>query len=1547
VGPRPFERHERDLFHGRKVDARLLRDRILSGRLTVFYAQSGLGKSSLLRTQVIPLIEEHGARAVYFDDWSQSDALGALKQALVAIASELGIPDPAAGRPTLTELVRLVSGSASLSVVLVLDQFENFLVRNADRLDPLRSELSALVRSASADASVLLTLREEYLAALEPFRQSISNLFESAYRLEELPEADLRAALLEPPKLFGGRCDEALADKLIADLKIGSASVASDVRASFVGLPMLQLVCQELWKQAHADGKVLTLAAYEGLGGAQRIIDNYVRGLMPRRSRDRSLTAALLKQLAPRSGLKNPCSVEDLTDVHRKADAVEAELKRLSGKGILRTRDYNTGVIYELQHDAFIRVLREWSDGVLARDRRRQMTFRFFAGAALVAALVYAGAAMQARQERELAEGKLRALTEHEAEERRLAVEQANRRDLQDLLEGGLLSPLHKGDPLLPSRFDTVTSFLLWDTRKMSDPQSLSKLQAVLTQYEKLLPDSYGMHFAPDQDVTFSGAKSSPLTIEYPKSRYLDQGQFLWVWRDYGKYIAGVSGYPVPTNVRFEVADGLDAQEVGVTAPGLPRAKVRAPTYDRQLLVRFSADQVKDARAKDFIQHYVPMTRFQPGFDWVLIPRWSLPVWKQAKEKDKIGYDEVAIDASGLAAYHILTHLSSPGDGNQALHKAFVTETAVNALLRNASHRYPAAVEEARLERGNCLANDLRAFVQEDPNALLDFPLLLDRLADQPCEEAKSPQTAPGGGPRTAVAVARQATRATQADFRASGAALFKPREKNLSAVDDDKSFVGMEDHLPSSDLRFQVNGASLADSDAAAIRAGLYRKYGVAIPSSAFSDSRAERTPRTVVRVDLRPGPDATPVIAARAEVNRELWITPDVTRALEEALPPNTRDWVRKQYSLTSVKRLLRMVVSDKTAQAQGGIRYPDWLLASLCFWSAAEGDDAWDGERMAKNLLETQRARLHPPATKISPVRNMVVDGMNSLAADRVDAATRSFSAAVKQDPAQARLAFLGLWPERLPGLWINAFRRRFDDLGKVELEDRERIDLEDLLAAGPPDDSLRRELAVFRLAAGVTVANRPTELQDLLDHAGPLDQFPVPQARWVAVEFLKQWDPLDSRTGRQRHFDIAVALLKHAVERAERQQDAYDAFRDMVALSGSVPGKENQGRNIPNWSWPVLDDLANRRPGGAPFNIPFDLSFLLSGEEAPDRLHRALTLADSYLNTLSRSELDAAERAHQEDLIAYLRSAVYERLSAEGDEKRLGEGEALCRKLLASKWIRDERTDLAQLIYTRLISVLHYQGRASEAHAFWEDARMKKWPDDFSSTMSSLDSAEMFGQIAFGNVAEAARIARLAEQGASPQNADATNWLFNAALGSIVTQRNDWRSLGRRLLAKDQTHVYKDYVLMIDYAFDGGDKSAFAAGLLAERRREIALNQATWSARLKLGDTTAWREMLLSHFAGAPETASLLDIVDNEERWKQSGLADLPITRRGLQCEAWFYEAMRAKAGGSTTRMLDCLRRSVAVGYQGYLEDSMARFILAHSPSPAAQRPARRR
>jgi hypothetical protein len=169
--------------------------------------------------------------------------------------------------------------------------------------------------------------------------------------------------------------------------------------------------------------------------------------------------------------------------------------------------------------------------------------------------------------------------------------------------------------------------------------------------------------------------------------------------------------------------------------------------------------------------------------------------------------------------------------------------------------------------------------------------------------------------------------------------------------------------------------------------------------------------------------------------------------------------------------------------------------------------------------------------------------------------------------------------------------------------------------------------------------------------------------------------------------------------------------------------------------------------------------------------------------------------------------------------------------------------------------------------------------------------------------------------------------------------MLKQSPGWEKVAQRFL--DTDHPFRDYILLMAYAYGGGGHSASWAKMLSERWANIskdpAHSPATWPARMKNGDLTAWREMLIGRLVGAPQSEELERTLEDDQAWQKSDLTLLPDSRRGLRCEFWFYEAMRYKAQGQQGQsgMHECLRRCVETGFAAYWEHAMATFLLSQA------------
>ena len=391
IGLRPYTEAERDRFFGRERDALLLRNKILAAPLTVLYAMSGVGKSSLLRALVEPLLREQGAHVVYYDSWAERDpAQGVALELRRSIPADRRSVPPGA---SLAVVAQAAATALDKPIVLVLDQFEKLLLQRGEGLDPLGVELATLIH-ADANVRVVLSLREEFVASLDSLRGRIMNLFSSTYRLRPLDEVGVREAIMRPAEQCGGSVEPGLVDALVKDLRGDSPEqlpTATGLLPGNVELPFLQLVCSQLWAAAEGDGHRLTLARYEKLERRDGIIRAYVRGLIrPLSRRQRTELARLLDLLAPRSGAKMSFAAEDLSHNAKVSSERAAQLlDHLAKTYVVRVRSTPGTTWYELYHDAFIRVLRSWVDDELKWvERRRWLRNGAFASLALPTVLV-------------------------------------------------------------------------------------------------------------------------------------------------------------------------------------------------------------------------------------------------------------------------------------------------------------------------------------------------------------------------------------------------------------------------------------------------------------------------------------------------------------------------------------------------------------------------------------------------------------------------------------------------------------------------------------------------------------------------------------------------------------------------------------------------------------------------------------------------------------------------------------------------------------------------------------------------------------------------------------------------------------------------------------------------------------------------------------------------------------------------------------------------------------------------------------------------------
>jgi hypothetical protein len=1333
VGPRPFERNEHRFFFGRERDAGFIRDKIFAARLTLLYAPSGTGKSSVLRTSIIPKLEEEGALPVYFDAWTSENPVDVLRDMLATLAAEVGVSNAQAGAPTLAELVRLINSTDGRTVVLILDQFDEMLLAHATRLNPIKRELGALVRAAGIDARVLISLRQEFLAGLEPFRSEILGLFGSTYLLGPLDESSVREAIEKPAAAMGVPCEAELSRLLIEDLD-GSRSESGE---RGVDLPMLQIVCAQIWKaMVRSRGTALTANLYRQLGGTQRILESYVAQVMPRAPKERRLVARAMQFLAPRSGYKMSYSVEDLAAVSRIASKrLGPALQRLVDRRILRARAFRTGPRYELQHDSLIRLIGPWRDAVLAAIRRRQLILGGLGFAAIVALLSVAGLYYVGRERLEF-----------------YAHAEAPLEKLASTVDSAKTA----------ATFDRVASYAVWQC-DLED--RFEEIRRVLQLNQEKLPKAYGL--PPLPDVRVEESQRSPLKVRFSSLRHLDSRRFAAEWKELAAELTARLGIPVPARVELIESPAIPLRQMKVEMEGAEPLALKVPLYKEDQALIKSVNLAPPAQAffDRFEGQEWTQARDMPamtGGSWYLVPRWSLPVWSASGVE--------IIDSSSAVAVLLAMRLLDKPD-------LLLTPVACERLLDHTARIVPHVVEEARASRGEHLREDLIELLRRG-RRLSRLERVLDDLARYPSGSSRDVAeqvdrdlaTQPLPAPERAIG-----------PHRAEGANRFASEISGLSSTSE-AIFHETEQWLPIGELRANI-GQGLVDLWVAdgklkpalteqidTARLGAFARSGIWVYGVKFRFDRSLRDDEFQIQLPWEESPEG-PAVATSAqsfgdalrrqvEASPASWVSADFTADQLKGMQPAERDWISRRYSITDLKLMLREAL---IAKARGGdvprtIRHTRWLLRSLVFWVAAEG--ATPLAALGARLAETEYARLHPGFAHPSQAAEAVRRGINLLAVGRPGEAHQEFAAALGANRAGAIGAFLQAYPGMLvPELVASSKTCR--SIPTTGLSFGERSDVTELVAKGTVSESedLRLRLCLFDDAGFVGSIHKQQVAADLLSRHGDPAAWEAPDAWRFGLWMMD--NPVKVK-GRPDAFTWLLQTFSRM-----STQEAIKHF-DEQATDCSL-----QGYNERCWSW--LSRLAEwrREDMVAPY------ANVLSSSTRLDDLERAQAMIDAAVSADPQRQIAlqcARMTVHNSLAIKHRRPLGpedQELLAMLTERGTCGGGFAhiMVQSLLVSGRL-DEAAKAAD----------QFLARASSDSALW-----------FVKFQIALERGDQ--RLVQDIVAEVRKLA--ADPNTNPD--DASGLLMVESFGDWLTGAEDWEHSARRFLGTDSP--YAPFIAMI--------------------------------------------------------------------------------------------------------------------------------------------------
>ena len=348
------------IYFGRELEVHELTALIHAHRLTLLYGASGVGKTSLLLAGAGPRLGR--ATPAYTTIYARAleDLALAIRRSLRMLLPEAALPNDG----PLVDLLAVAIRAIGQPIVIVLDQFEEFFIRLSPQFRAaFITELVALYELRELQVKLVLSLREDWLAAVHKIEQRIPEIFRTKLRVLPLTRTQAQQAIVGPLARLRVSYESALLERLLSDL--------TDSASGEVLPPQLQLVCTALYRRLGPGERTISLASYEQLGAARGVLQQYLDDELARLSRDdRALARGVLGELVTSQGTK---AVKGLGELARGLDVGSERLlpvlELLVRARLLRVieRD-DDGRSYELAHEYLIREIELAAD---AKQRKQ------------------------------------------------------------------------------------------------------------------------------------------------------------------------------------------------------------------------------------------------------------------------------------------------------------------------------------------------------------------------------------------------------------------------------------------------------------------------------------------------------------------------------------------------------------------------------------------------------------------------------------------------------------------------------------------------------------------------------------------------------------------------------------------------------------------------------------------------------------------------------------------------------------------------------------------------------------------------------------------------------------------------------------------------------------------------------------------------------------------------------------------------------------------------------------------------------------------------
>lgn len=393
LGLSSFDEEHKDYFFGRSNEIKNLYRKIGRSTLTVLFGKSGLGKSSLLRAGLFPVLRKNYQLPIYLRiNFGQSDRhpLEQIKTELSDAIQALDEEATPIGDMTLWEYfhrTKILKGL--VKPVLVFDQFEEvFTLGNQNQVEELLQELGDLIENrvplsvqhtyesqilpfqhTLQDFKIIFSLREDYLAQLENYSLLIPSILTSRFRILQLNLDHALEAVYEPAKqIIEKKEAQKIVDLLAQNLSESSDNNLKDSGNIEIEPFLLSLICDRINQlRFDSEGNMISEKITSEIMDTvdiNEIVASFYRDVAANTSEE--LNTFIEKHLLTSDGYRR---LQPMIDIQELFKVPEEEIQELIDKRILRKEIWNGREQVELIHDVLVPIVKERRERRLKKER--------------------------------------------------------------------------------------------------------------------------------------------------------------------------------------------------------------------------------------------------------------------------------------------------------------------------------------------------------------------------------------------------------------------------------------------------------------------------------------------------------------------------------------------------------------------------------------------------------------------------------------------------------------------------------------------------------------------------------------------------------------------------------------------------------------------------------------------------------------------------------------------------------------------------------------------------------------------------------------------------------------------------------------------------------------------------------------------------------------------------------------------------------------------------------------------------------------------------